>query len=171
MTASKWHAMLVGNAVRTVPISVGLLLSFLVVPSLLAATPISSFGVSATVQASCSVSAGMSYGAYAAAVKNAKSIISVNCTNSAQYSVYVSADVTQGEGITSQALHNPSFVVDGIYSGSRHDVDAARIPGNHPDVPSGSSFSQPILTDDHTWLATSGKTRGNADAIFVTVIY
>lgn len=152
-------------------ISIGLLLSFLVVMPLSAATPLSSFGVSATVQAGCSVSTATFYGANATIVKNAKSIISITCTNSAQYSVYVSTDIRQGESSTNQFLYNSSLAVNGMYSGSIHDVNPGRMLGNLPGVRNGSLFSQPFLSDGQPWRVPSIKPGGNTDAIVVAVIY
>ena len=73
----------------TVPVGLLLLSSFS--SPVHAATPITSFGVSAIVQAGCSVSAPMFQGTFATALTNASSAVSVNCSNAAQYSVVVLA--------------------------------------------------------------------------------
>jgi len=63
----------------------------------LAATAINTFGVTATVQASCSISAStLSFGSYNGTVATATSAVSVTCTNSTPYNVGLSSGVASG---------------------------------------------------------------------------
>jgi spore coat protein U-like protein len=82
---------------------------------ILAATPTTSFGVTATVQAGCLISAtAIPFGNYPATVVKAKPEISVTCTNLTAYIVDVRAGLTSSataptRRTTSLILASPSY--------------------------------------------------------------
>lgn len=74
-----------------------------------AATATTTFAVSATVQATCLVSATpMAFGTYTGAVVNSTSTISVTCTNTTTYNVGLSAGLASGATVTTRQMAGPS---------------------------------------------------------------
>jgi spore coat protein U-like protein len=75
----------------------------------LAATAINTFGVTATVQASCSISAStLSFGSYNGTVATATSAVSVTCTNSTPYNVGLSSGVASGATVAARKMTGPT---------------------------------------------------------------
>jgi len=72
---------------------------------LVAATASASFGVSATVLATCLVSAApMRFGTYTRAVLNATSSVSVTCTNPTPYNLSLSSGLTPGAPVVTPKM-------------------------------------------------------------------
>ena len=74
-----------------------------------AATASNSFGVTATVQATCTVAATtLSFGSYTGTAANATSAVSVTCTNATPYTVGLSAGVASGATVTARKMTGPA---------------------------------------------------------------
>jgi spore coat protein U-like protein len=75
----------------------------------LAATATTTFGVNATVQATCLVSAtAMAFGTYTGAVATSTSAVSVTCTNTTPYNVGLSAGLATGATVTTRSMTGPA---------------------------------------------------------------
>jgi spore coat protein U-like protein len=70
-----------------------------------AATATSNFQVTATVQATCLISAGaLGFGTYTGVLSNATSTISVTCTNTSGYNIGLSAGTTSGATVAARKM-------------------------------------------------------------------
>src|SRR6266700_2961764 len=79
-----------------------------------AATPTASFGVTATIQAGCLVSAAPSaYWAYSASGANAASVVSVTCTNATPYIVDMRTGAASGATLPNRRITGPFFALLG----------------------------------------------------------
>ena len=73
-----------------------------------ATTASASFGVSVTVQATCTVSVFPShFGAYSGAIQNAASSVSINCSNSIPYNVGSNAGLAPGVTVSTRQMISP----------------------------------------------------------------
>ena len=80
----------------------------------LAATPTASFSVSATVQATCLVSAtSMTFGTYTGTVINAQSDVSVTCTNATPFNVGLNPGLAASATATTRKLTGPGAALLG----------------------------------------------------------
>jgi len=85
-----------------------------------AATANTSFGVSATVQASCLVSVSeITSGTYARAAVNAIPSVSVSCTNAAPYNVGLSTGLAPGATVVARRMSGPGAALLGYALASR----------------------------------------------------
>ena len=85
-----------------------------------------SFSVTATIQATCNISASaVAFGTYAGAVVTASANLSVQCTNSTTYTIGLSAGTTSGATVTNRLLTGPSgrTLAYAIFSDSGHTVN------------------------------------------------
>jgi len=84
---------------------------------------LASFLVSATIQASCSISASaLTFGTYAGTTVTASSTLSVQCTNTTPYSIGLSAGTTSGATVTNRLLAGSSGgnLAYALYSDAGH---------------------------------------------------
>jgi len=157
------------------PLSVVLLFS-LARPSL-AATPITTFGVMATVEAGCSISAAALHGNYSTAMANAVSSVSVNCTNIAQYVITVSslATTTTDAGATvpvgNRSFPLASLMSYAIPSGSPHNVKPSVMAATGLAVGADSRIVQPLLDYSGTAGMPTGAPTRSLDTISVWITY
>src|ERR1700726_522658 len=74
-----------------------------------AATATTTFGVTATVQATCLVSATpLAFGTYTGALATSTSAVSVTCTNTTPYNVGLSAGLATGATVTTRKMTGPA---------------------------------------------------------------
>lgn len=77
-----------------------------------AATTSSTFNVTATVQATCTVSAtNLAFGVYTGVQGTGTTAISVSCTNTTAYQVGLNAGTTSGATVTTRQMAGPSSAV------------------------------------------------------------
>ena len=89
--------------------ALGFLALGLVARPAFAATVTTPFGVSATVQATCLVSAtALAFGTYTGVVANSTSTVSVTCTNTTPYNVGLSAGLATGATVTTRKMTGPA---------------------------------------------------------------
>jgi spore coat protein U-like protein len=89
--------------------ALGFLALGLVARPAVAAIVTTTYGVSATVQATCLVSATpMAFGAYTGVVANSTSTVSVTCTNTTPYNVGLSAGLATGATVTTRQMTGPA---------------------------------------------------------------
>lgn len=92
-------------AVGAVLIAAGLMS----VPASASSTATTTFGVTATVNATCTVAAtSLAFGTYSSAVANAQSTITVTCSNTTPYNVGLNAGVATGATVTTRQMTGPS---------------------------------------------------------------
>ena len=103
--------MKLSNAVKfAVPAVVGILTLGLLTPSASASTTVTTtFGVSANVQALCTISAGaLAFNTYTGAQAQATSNITVQCTNTTPYTVGLNQGTTATATVTNRLLAGPN---------------------------------------------------------------
>ncbi|MES2390273.1 MAG: spore coat U domain-containing protein [Acidobacteriota bacterium] len=139
-----------------------------------AATPTTTFGVSATVQASCDVSAtAMSFGAYTAAAVNATSAISVTCTNSTPYNIGLSAGTSTGATTNARSMSGPSATPlrYALTSDPNHAVNWGATVGSDTVAGSGTGSVQQLIIYGQAPASQYVAPGRYADTITVTVTY
>ena len=142
--------------------------------SVLAATVSGSFGVSATVPATCQASASfLRLGAYSGATANATSDVSMNCTNATTYDVSLRAGsapsaiaVSQKMTALGPVLHFYVLTSNNQASANTtHEVESDSVAGVENGAP------QAITVRGQTTARHSVAAEVYPDSIFVTVTY
>jgi len=133
-----------------------------------AATTSAPIAVSATVVATCIVSAtGMGFGNYTGAVANATSTVTVQCTNSTPYTVALDAGTSAGSTVAARKMTGAVgvFLNYGLFSDSGRSANfntTASITGNglgqpitvYGQVPAGQYVAPGSYTDTVTATVT-----------------
>jgi len=152
-----------------------LMASFLVPKDSLAATPIATFGVSATVVAGCSASASAAtfYGTYAAAAANAASSVSVNCTNATDYRIAISPETVTGTTVPIASLTFPlrSLMTYAMSSDQARNINRGGMVSPDSTIGTGSGFVQPILTYGEPPNLPSDASSATTGTISVAITY
>ncbi|HUN83565.1 MAG TPA: spore coat protein U domain-containing protein [Terracidiphilus sp.] len=161
--------MKVGIVLRAaVPAAVlGVLLLGAPVPSF-AVTATAPIAVSATVVATCAISAtNMGFGNYTGVVATATSTVTVQCTNSTPYTVSLNAGTSSGSTVTARKMTGAAgvYLNYGLYSDATYQtnfVTTASITGNgntqpitvYGSVPAGQYVAPNTYTDTITATVT-----------------
>jgi spore coat protein U-like protein len=112
-----------------------------------AATATTPFGVSATVQATCLVSATpLAFGTYTGAVATSTSAVSVTCTNTTTYNVGLSAGLATGATVTTRQMTGPASALLGyaLFSDSSRTINWGQTIGTDTVFGTGNGAAQPI---------------------------
>jgi spore coat protein U-like protein len=153
--------------------ALGLLVLCLPSRPALAATPATSFGVSAVVEATCLVSASaVTFGTYADAIAHATSNVSVNCTNFTPYNISLSADPANGSAAWPAMAATDSALLRHALTTNTHGVvirgwmlDTDAVAG------SGNGSAQVLVTHRDVLAGEHVAASAGADAITVTIVY
>jgi len=162
-------------------ISFALPLSFVLLfssaESSFAATPIATFGVMATVEAGCSVSAATLHESYNKAMANAASSVSVSCTNIAQYVITVSSlKPTTSDAGAVVPVGKLSFPLASLTNyamplGSARSIKPSVIAATGLAAGANSRSVQPLRAYGETADKPTAASNPNPDAISVSIIY
>ena len=133
-----------------------------------------SFGVSATVQATCLVSApSVTFAIHTGAMLNATSTVSVNCTNSTPYSISLSAGSPNGAAVATRRTteSDSALLIYALAPNSQEVVTQGRMVDTDTAGGIGNGFTQ-VLADLGKFSAERHVAAGAyADTIAVTVIF
>ena len=133
-----------------------------------------SFAVSTTVQATCTVSAtSLVFGNYVGALLNSTSTISATCTNTTPYKIGLNAGTATGATVTNRSMTGPagSLLHYSLFSDSGHTTNWGNTLGTDTVSKTGTGAVQ-ILTVYGQVPAGQYVTPGNyADTITVTLTY
>ena len=133
-----------------------------------------SFGVSATVQATCLVSApSVTFAIHTGAMLNATSTVSVNCTNSTPYSISLSAGSPNGAAVATRRTTetDSALLIYALAPNSQEVVTQGRMVDTDTAGGTGNGSTQ-VLADLGKFSAERHVTAGAyADTIAVTVIF
>ena len=124
-----------------------LTLGFASTPASATTTVTTTFGVSATVQSTCLISAtGLSFGTYTGVVANSTSTVSVTCTNTTTYNVSLNPGTASGATVTTRKMGGPSGALlnYGLYSDSGHSVNWGQTIGTDTVTGTGNGSAQNI---------------------------
>jgi spore coat protein U-like protein len=151
------------------------LLAFGLAPRLaVAATASTSFGVTATVQATCLVSASsMRFGIYTGAAVNATAAVSVNCTNSTPYNVGLSAGLAPGATVANRKMIGPGSALLGyaLTSNSQGLVNWGQTAGTDTVAGTGNGSVQALSVHGQIPAGQYVPAGAYADVVTVTVTY
>jgi|ERR1700761_5592975 spore coat protein U-like protein len=113
----------------------------------MAATSASTFQVSASVTATCQISAtNLAFGAYAGTVANATSTVTITCTNTTPYNVGLDPGTSTGATVTTRKMTGPGGAVL-AYSLSRdsaHTLNWGNTVGTDTESGSGNGSAQAL---------------------------
>ncbi len=163
-----------GYKLRTGRLLLGILI--LALPGLPAfgATATTTFAVSATVQAACSISAAaLSFGTYTGAAINATTTVTATCTNTTPYSIGLNPGTATGATVTTRKMTGPgsATVAYSLYSDPGRSINWGQTVGVDTVSAVGSGSAQSLTVYGQTaggQLATPGS---YSDTITVTVTY
>ena len=168
--------MKLSNAVKSaLPVAVlGFLALGLAPMSAVAATATTTFAVTATVQATCVVSAtAMSFGTYTAAVANATSTVSVTCTNTTPYNVGLSAGLATGATVTTRKMTGPASALLGyaLFSDAARTVNWGQTIGTDTVTGTGNGSAQALTVYGQVVAGQYVAPGSYTDTITATVTY
>jgi spore coat protein U-like protein len=119
---------------------------FLLAERAQAATANATMAVSATVQASCSISANaLSFGTYTSAQLDASTTLSVNCTNTTSYNIGLDVGGGSGATVASRKMANGSQLLNyTVYSDTNRATVWGSTVGSNVVYGTGSGAAQTI---------------------------
>ena len=145
-------------------------------PSLtaVASTTTATFGVTATVQASCSISAStLSFGSYNGTAATATSAISVTCTNSTPYNVGLSAGVASGATVAARKMTGPASALlsYSMFSDPSRSINWGQSVGSDTVTGTGNGAVQALTVYGQTPSGQYSAPGSYTDTITATITY
>ena len=143
-------------------------------PPAFGATATTTFAVSATVQAACSISAAaLSFGTYSGAAINATTTITATCTNTTPYSIGLNPGTSADASVTARKMTGPgsSTVAYALYSDSGHSLNWGQTVGVDTVSAVGSGSAQSLTVYGQTAAGQLSTPGSYSDTITVTVTY
>jgi len=144
------------------------------VPANAVTTVTTTFGVSATVQATCLVSAtALAFGTYTGVVANSTSTVSVTCTNTTPYNVGLSAGLATGATVTARKMTGPASALlnYAMFSDSARSVNWGQTIGTDTVAGTGNGSAQAITVYGQAAAGQYVAPGAYADTITATVTY
>jgi spore coat protein U-like protein len=137
-----------------------------------AATQTTTFSVTATVQATCTISATtMAFGTYTGVVATATSTVSVTCTNTTPYNVGLDPGLSTGATVTTRKMQNgANLLAYGLYSDSGHSTNWGNTAGSWV-AGTGNGSLQAITVYGQVAAAQFVNPGAYSDTITATVNY
>jgi spore coat protein U-like protein len=167
MTQSRSHA------VRSL-IGATLALAGLTSAPALASTATTTFNVTATVQATCIISASnLGFGNYSGSAIATTTSLSVTCTNGTSYNVGLNAGTASGATVTTRAMTGPGGATlgYGLYQDSGHSTNWGNTVGTDTKSGTGNGSAQ-TLTVYGNLSGNQYPTPGSySDTITATITY
>lgn len=139
-----------------------------------AATATTTFAVTATVQATCLISATpMAFGTYTGVVATSTSTISVTCTNTTPYNVGLNAGLATGATVTTRKMTGPASALlsYSLTSDSAHAVNWGQTIGTDTVTGTGNGSAQAITVYGQVGAAQYVAPGAYSDTITATVTY
>jgi spore coat protein U-like protein len=139
-----------------------------------AATVTTTFGVTATVQATCLVSAtSLAFGTYTGAVATSTSAVSVTCTNTTPYNVGLSAGLATGATVTARKMTGPaSALLDyALFSDAARTVNWGQTIGTDTVTGTGNGAAQAITVYGQATAGQFVAPGSYTDTITATITY
>ena len=139
-----------------------------------AATATTTFGVTATVQSTCLVSAtSLAFGTYTGAVATSTSSVSVTCTNTTPYNVGLSAGLATGATVTTRQMTGPASALlsYALFSNAGHTVNWGQTIGTDTVTGTGNGAAQAITVYGQVAAGQFVAPGSYSDTITATVTY
>jgi spore coat protein U-like protein len=153
---------------------VGCLTFGLAPSSAVAANTTTTFAVSATVQATCLVSATpMAFGTYTGAITTSTSTVSVTCTNTTPYNVGLNAGTATSATVTTRKMTGPSgsLLSYSLTSDTAHSVNWGQTVGTDTVAGTGTGSAQALTVYGQVAAGQYVAPGAYADTITATVSY
>ena len=150
------------------------LFASLVAPARATTTVTTTFGVSATVQATCLIAATpLAFGTYTGAAATSSSTVSVTCTNTTPYNISLSPGLATGATVTTRKMTGPASAVlaYAMYSDSARSVNWGQTIGTDTVVGTGNGASQPLTVYGSVAAGQYVAPGAYSDTITATVTY
>ena len=133
-----------------------------------------SFPVTATVQATCTVSAtSLVFGTYASTLLSSTSTISATCTNTTPYNIGLNAGTATGATVTNRSMTGPAGALlhYSLFSDSGHTVNWGNTVGTNTVAKTGSGVAQTLTVYGQVPAGQHVTPGSYADTITVTLTY
>jgi len=143
-------------------------------PASATTTVTTTFGVSATVQSTCLISAtALAFGTYTGVVDTATSQVSITCTNTTPYNVALSPGLATGATVTTRKMAGPSSSVlsYSLFSNSGMTTNWGQTTGTDTVTGTGNGVSQGITVYGQIPAGQYVNPGSYADTITASVIY
>lgn len=137
-------------------------------------TGTTSFNVSVTVVAACSISAtNLNFGTYTGVRKTSTSTISVTCTNTTTYNVGLNAGTATGATVTTRKMTDPGgyTLSYGLYQNTGHSTNWGNTVGTDTKAGTGTGALQPLTVYGQLPAATVPPVGNYIDTITATITY
>jgi len=157
-------------------VSGGIALAALSVSSLpvLTATANTTFNVTATVQATCLISASnLGFGTYTGTLIDLTTTVSVTCTNSTAYNVGLNAGTAAGATVTTRAMSGPGgATLDyALYQDAGHTTNWGNTVGTDTKSGTGSGSAQSFTVYGRLTAGQYPSPGSYSDTITATITY
>jgi spore coat protein U-like protein len=142
--------------------------------SAIAATTTTTFAVTATVQATCIVSATpMAFGTYTGLLASTTSTVSVTCTNTTPYNVGLNAGLASGATVTTRKMTGPGSALLGydLFSDSARTVNWGQTIGTDTVTGTGNGSAQALTVYGQVAAGQYLAPGAYTDTITATVTY
>jgi len=139
-----------------------------------AATATNSLSVSATVQASCTVTASaMSFGNYTGSTATATSAVSVTCTNATPYNVGLSAGTASGATVSTRKMTGPASALlsYSLFSDPSRTINWGQTAGSDTVTGIGSGAVQALTVYGQTPAGQFLTPGSYTDTVTATITY
>jgi spore coat protein U-like protein len=151
-----------------------LTLGFASTPASATTTVTTTFGVSATVQSTCLISASaLAFGTYTGVVANSTSTVSVTCTNTTPYNIALNPGTATSATVTTRKMTGPSSATlnYSLYSNSGMTTNWGQTTGTDTVSGTGNGSSQAITVYGQVPAGQYVTPGSYADTITASVIY
>jgi spore coat protein U-like protein len=155
-------------------VALGFLALGLATQPAVAATVTTTFGITATVQATCLVSAtSLAFGTYTGAVATSTSAVSVTCTNTTPYNVGLSAGLATGATVAARQMTGPASALLGyaLFSDAARTVNWGQTIGTDTVAGTGNGAAQAITVYGQATAGQFVAPGAYTDTITATVTY
>jgi spore coat protein U-like protein len=138
-----------------------------------AATATTTFTVSATVQATCSISANnLTFGAYSGALINSTASLSINCTNTTPYNIGLSAGSATGATVTTRKMTTGGNTISyALYRDGGHTSNWGNTVGADTATGTGSGSAQALTIYGQMAAGQISAPGSYIDTVTATVTY
>jgi len=144
-----------------------------VVPAI-AATATTTFSVTATVQATCLISAtNLAFGTYTGALNSATSTISVTCTNTSPYNVGLNAGTAVGATVTTRQMTGPAAATLGyaLFQDAAHTINWGQTVSTDTEAGTGTGVAQTLTVYGQVAAGQFVAPGAYTDTITATITY
>jgi spore coat protein U-like protein len=148
-------------------------LSFAPAPAFATTNVPTTFSVTATVQATCIISAGsLGFGTYTGVVAHSTSTISVTCTNTTPYNVALNPGATSGATVTTRQMLNGAAALNyGLYKDATWTTNWGQTTGTDTSAGTGNGSAQTLTVYGQVSAGQYVTPGSYSDTITATVIY